>query len=686
VGALGIHYPGVRGFEQASGAASQLGLPLSASEDYSTYSDATGAGCWARSLNLNVMNNFTSTISWYLVSAFSRGIIYDSDGFVRAAWPDSGHWEPTPTMWVTLHWSLFLRATDRAIFVATGNLTGGGTFSALAHPGGEQVTFIVEAMRYNESLCIRSNPAYYSVEDRQNVTLQLLGLSARSAGTSFAVWRSCISWQYGAGDFAPEWFQFQGLLQVDAGSSLHLTVEANCIYTISNKLEVKRPVFSASKPQKPFPLPYFDDFEQPIFGKGAKFFGDLLGKFEIVGGGKEGKGFAFAQMVTEYLPISNNCPAHWFPFTAIGDMFFKDLSMSVDVALGPETDGRPIGAYIAMRTREWRAAAADGAFREKVPGLFFWLNRTGWRLCSDNACFHVISDGHSRPMPDAVSELWRTMRLDVLGQRAWGWLDGVLAFEAVAIPGWNSTIGPSPHDTRPFPFGLVPDSGWAGLGSTFSSAKFDNVNMSGMHNAGHSAVVPCASSPPAPKDAVGSFPCSHAAFVEWTVAPDFRVHVAFNESLCLVVGSASDPLVPNATLVELGSCAATSVLYYDSVTGRVLQVPSRKGSKHGLVSLTRSDAPQPVVGVDSEFPLCMDVRPADSGHEARAVMLPCGTLPHPSQQFQYSGGKSGSGVLRMKMGSCLSRGYTFSVDDDWDNYRDCCIGLCAIISVVAGVA
>lgn len=78
VGALGAHYPGVSGFAQAFGPASDLGIPLSASEDYSTYSDTIGAGCWARTLNLNAMNNFTSTISWYLVGAFSRGVSFSS--------------------------------------------------------------------------------------------------------------------------------------------------------------------------------------------------------------------------------------------------------------------------------------------------------------------------------------------------------------------------------------------------------------------------------------------------------------------------------------------------------------------------------------------------------------------------------------------------------------------------------
>jgi hypothetical protein len=51
------------------------------------YSDATGAGCWARLLVQNVGWGYSATISWYLIGAFTRGMDYDSDGLLRAEWP-----------------------------------------------------------------------------------------------------------------------------------------------------------------------------------------------------------------------------------------------------------------------------------------------------------------------------------------------------------------------------------------------------------------------------------------------------------------------------------------------------------------------------------------------------------------------------------------------------------------------
>jgi galactosylceramidase len=91
IGALGSHYPGAKGTSPAVRAA---GVPAWSAEDYSTYSDATGAGCWGRLLVQNMGWELSATISWYLLGSFARGMDYDSDGSksprpIRSA--------PTPT-------------------------------------------------------------------------------------------------------------------------------------------------------------------------------------------------------------------------------------------------------------------------------------------------------------------------------------------------------------------------------------------------------------------------------------------------------------------------------------------------------------------------------------------------------------------------------------------------------------
>jgi len=64
---VGAHYPGTISGESAQ----KTKKALWASEDYSTYNDAVGAGCWARILNQNYVNgNITSTIAWNLVASY----------------------------------------------------------------------------------------------------------------------------------------------------------------------------------------------------------------------------------------------------------------------------------------------------------------------------------------------------------------------------------------------------------------------------------------------------------------------------------------------------------------------------------------------------------------------------------------------------------------------------------------
>ena len=58
---------------------------------------------------------------------------YDSDGILRAEWPNSGHFELTPMLWTTMHWTRFVKPGWRALpctdaSVPTGRcaLAGGG--------------------------------------------------------------------------------------------------------------------------------------------------------------------------------------------------------------------------------------------------------------------------------------------------------------------------------------------------------------------------------------------------------------------------------------------------------------------------------------------------------------------------------------------------------------------------------
>jgi hypothetical protein len=110
--AVGFHYPisilPVQ--DNASLYAGLWSLPqkLWASEEYSTYSDASGARCLAKLFNRNFVDaNFTSSLVWDMMWSSLDGLACAGDGLFWAAEPWSGLYGVVDTTWAMAHTTQF---------------------------------------------------------------------------------------------------------------------------------------------------------------------------------------------------------------------------------------------------------------------------------------------------------------------------------------------------------------------------------------------------------------------------------------------------------------------------------------------------------------------------------------------------------------------------------------------------
>uniref|UniRef100_A0A8C2CWG7 Galactocerebrosidase n=1 Tax=Cyprinus carpio TaxID=7962 RepID=A0A8C2CWG7_CYPCA len=138
---LGVHYPGTNTLPEAL----KTGKKLWSSEDYSTFNDNVGGGCWARILNQNYVNGkMTATICWNLVSSYYGDLPFGRDGLMTAKEPWSGNYVVESPIWITAHTTQFTE--PGWVYLQTvGHFTHGGSYVALTDERGN-LTIITETM------------------------------------------------------------------------------------------------------------------------------------------------------------------------------------------------------------------------------------------------------------------------------------------------------------------------------------------------------------------------------------------------------------------------------------------------------------------------------------------------------------------------------------------------------------
>ncbi|XP_076979362.1 galactocerebrosidase isoform X5 [Tamandua tetradactyla] len=166
---IGAHYPGTQTVMDAK----LTGKKLWSSEDFSTFNNDVGAGCWGRILNQNYINGYmTSTIAWNLVASYYEQLPYGRCGLMTAQEPWSGHYVVEAPIWVTAHTTQFTQP-GWYYLKTVDHLEKGGSYVALTDGLGN-LTIIIETMSHKHSMCIRPFLPYFNVS-QQYATFFLKG-------------------------------------------------------------------------------------------------------------------------------------------------------------------------------------------------------------------------------------------------------------------------------------------------------------------------------------------------------------------------------------------------------------------------------------------------------------------------------------------------------------------------------
>uniref|UniRef100_A0A8C1FVT7 Galactosylceramidase b n=1 Tax=Cyprinus carpio TaxID=7962 RepID=A0A8C1FVT7_CYPCA len=364
---LGVHYPGTNTLPEAL----KTGKKLWSSEDYSTFNDNVGGGCWARILNQNYVNGkMTATICWNLVSSYYGDLPFGRDGLMTAKEPWSGNYVVESPIWITAHTTQFTEP-GWTYLQTVGHFTHGGSYVALTDERGN-LTIITETMTHDHSVCIRPPLPSYDVT-AQNVTFHLKGTFASISE-----------------------------LQVTEGSfSIELDVDE--VYTFTTVRNGQRGSYPDPPPSAPFPKSYKDDFDvsgHPYFSE-APNFADQTGVFEYFTNQTDpGPHVSTLRQVVTQRPVTWVADADQ-TISVIGDYQWQDLMVSCDIYMESVHTG---GVFIAVRVNK------GGGVVRSTRGVFLWVYADGtYKVTNDLNGMTVLAEGLS----GTRARVWYTLTLTV---------------------------------------------------------------------------------------------------------------------------------------------------------------------------------------------------------------------------------------------------------------------------------
>ncbi|XP_063446455.1 galactocerebrosidase-like [Mytilus trossulus] len=407
---IGVHYPGT----QSTVAAHKTGKQLWSSEDFSTFNDNIGAGCWARTLNQNYVNGlFTGTIAWNMISGYYNALPFICQSLMTANSPWSGNYVINNPIWVTAHTTQFTAPGWRYLKhnSGVGKLTKGGSYVSLVSHDGKNLTIIMETMTSLHSVCFYQQPKFNVT--LQTITLQLKGSFAKI--DKMALWYSRLGYDGGQ----TEMMKYSGPVDVRDGQ-INLNLYPDMVVTLTTLTTGQKGSHQNPPQDKPFPFPYTENFEEYNETDQPKYMAQQLGCFEVHKSTDGNHGNVLRQMVLEQ-------PVYWtaadrLKRTAnlVGDYSWEDITVSIDAKTG-EINGTT-GVFLAARV-DRGGVKTGGAL-----GVFFYLypSLQMYKLTSDIGGKSVLKFGAAH----MATKGWNTLKLILQGYQVEGYLNGQYLFES----------------------------------------------------------------------------------------------------------------------------------------------------------------------------------------------------------------------------------------------------------------
>ncbi|RUS72385.1 hypothetical protein EGW08_019845 [Elysia chlorotica] len=435
--AIGVHYPGTNSPSNAK----ELGKILWASEDYSTFNDEVGGGCWARTLNQNYVNGlFTATIAWNLIGSYYEHLPWFRSGLMTAVQPWSGHYNVSTPIWVTAHTTQFTSIGWKYFGHGNGvgKLSKGGSYVSLTNEARDELTIVIETMTHDHSICVRPALPQYDVYP-QNVTITLKGSFANLPYMN--VWHSKLGFN-GSED---QMFLKKKPLTFKNGQAI-LLLGIDEIVTLTTVSTGNKGSYTQPPEPQLFPIPYKDNFEGLQISQEPYNLVPQAGSFEAVKSKDVSHGVVIRQTVLQQ-PIES-CP--WFlkfPIAIIGDQQWTDMTVEVDFEI-PKVNGTS-GVFVAARVDRGSCPV------ESSQGIFFFVvpNSGKFVVSNDLVMSKVLTQGQL-----TIGSGWHKLSLTVTRGNSTGSVDSKELFN-IATPS-------------------SPLHGWAAMGTDgFGYADFDNLNI-----------------------------------------------------------------------------------------------------------------------------------------------------------------------------------------------------------------